>query len=77
MNNRVEQWRKTIQRIAEYNGIDLPPKIYEYVESSTVHSGSTEEMDGISGDSKRNYNLIDLVRTPNMRKITVMITIAR
>ncbi|XP_035673233.1 organic cation transporter protein-like [Branchiostoma floridae] len=75
MNNRVEQWRKTIQRIAEYNGIDLPP-FYEYVESSTVHIGSTEEVDGIPGDSKRNYNLIDLVRTQNMRKITVMITIA-
>ncbi|CAH1262025.1 SLC22A3 [Branchiostoma lanceolatum] len=76
LNNKVEQWREAIQRIAEYNGVEMSPKIYKYVESSTAGSGGNDEVDGIPGDSTRNYNILDLVRTPNMRKITVAMIIA-
>ncbi|XP_066279719.1 organic cation transporter protein-like isoform X2 [Branchiostoma lanceolatum] len=75
LNNKVEEWRKTIQRIAKYNEIEVPAKMYEYVESSTSGSGSANAS-GTPGDSKRNYNLLDLVRTPNMRRITVTIIFA-
>ncbi|CAH1228035.1 SLC22A5 [Branchiostoma lanceolatum] len=76
LNNKVEQWRKTIQQIAKYNGIEVPAKMYEYVESSTSSSGTANDVGGTPGDSKRNYNLLDLVRTPNMRRITVTIIFA-
>ncbi|XP_078619622.1 solute carrier family 22 member 21-like isoform X2 [Branchiostoma floridae x Branchiostoma japonicum] len=76
LNSKVKQCRKTIQRIAKYNRMEVPTKIYEYIERSTARRGSTDEVDGIPGDSKTNYNLLDLVRTPNIRKITVVMIIA-
>ncbi|XP_078617688.1 organic cation transporter protein-like isoform X1 [Branchiostoma floridae x Branchiostoma japonicum] len=68
-NGRTEEAREVIDRAAKINGVEIPEKVYELM-NENVHSN---EDVGSYEKTQRVYTVLDLVRTPNMRKNTFIV----
>ncbi|XP_066295245.1 organic cation transporter protein-like [Branchiostoma lanceolatum] len=71
---KTEKARKAIERIAKVNGVDFSPETFEKLNGCT----KVRNDDGETPPSNRNrkYSIVDLVRTSQMRKITLAMNVA-
>ncbi|CAH1226918.1 SLC22A4 [Branchiostoma lanceolatum] len=68
-NGRTVEAREVIDRAAKINKVEIPEKVYELM-NENIHFN---EDVGPYETTQRVYNVLDLVRTPNMRKNTFIV----
>ncbi|XP_066276612.1 organic cation transporter protein-like [Branchiostoma lanceolatum] len=68
-SGKVEETRKTIKRAARMNGVVIPDKVYDLIKGNITSDKDTESAEMIE---RRFYSILDLVRTPTMRKNTII-----
>ncbi|KAI8485949.1 hypothetical protein Bbelb_362700 [Branchiostoma belcheri] len=66
VTGRTAEAKKVIRRAARMNRADLPDKLYHEMDRSLLHNHGDNE-------KGREHNLLDLVRTPNLRKNTLIV----
>ncbi|CAH1257360.1 SLC22A5 [Branchiostoma lanceolatum] len=67
VTGRTEDAKRVIKRTARMNGADFPDKLYREMDSNLIrHNGDDDK-------ERRQHNVLDLVRTPNIRKITLIV----
>ncbi|CAH1264097.1 SLC22A5 [Branchiostoma lanceolatum] len=67
VTGRLKEAKKVIKRAARMNGADFPDKLYYEMDSSLIQNDGNDEK------GRREYNLLDLVRKPNIRKNTLIV----
>ncbi|XP_078663819.1 organic cation transporter protein-like [Branchiostoma floridae x Branchiostoma belcheri] len=66
VTGRTAEAKKVIRRAARMNRADLPDKLYHEMDRSLLHNHGNNE-------KGRKHNVLDLVRTPNLRKNTLIV----
>ncbi|XP_066276613.1 organic cation transporter protein-like [Branchiostoma lanceolatum] len=67
VTGRMEDAKRAIKRAARMNGADFPDKLYREMDSNLIQNDGNDEK------GRREHNLLDLVRTPNIRKNTLIV----
>ncbi|CAH1257359.1 SLC22A5 [Branchiostoma lanceolatum] len=67
VTGRMEDAKRVIKRAARMNGADFPDKLYREIDSNLIRNDGNDEK------GRRDHNLLDLVRTPNIRKNTLIV----
>lgn len=71
---RVEEAENILQRAAKCNGKSLPRHVLSEPPPDVTSSvAKTTLSDAAAADNQKTYTVIDLFRTPNLRKITICI----
>ncbi|XP_035673682.1 organic cation transporter protein-like isoform X2 [Branchiostoma floridae] len=68
-SGKVEETKTTIKRAARMNGVVIPDKVYDLINGNITSDQNTQSTE-ITG--RRLYSILDLVRTPTMRKNTLI-----
>ncbi|XP_078588068.1 organic cation transporter protein-like [Branchiostoma floridae x Branchiostoma japonicum] len=67
VTGRMKQAKRVIKRAAKMNQADLPDKLYHEMDCDLIQDNGDDK------NGRREHNLLDLVRTPNIRKNTLVV----